>query len=242
MMGRDLLAMSAAHSPLRVESLYRLAFRLGLLIAAGCLVAGLTQVAVSERRLPGLEMDPLLRAREALARGETATAAREYRGMAAVNARDLEMLLQSAEGLVRAGDAAGGAQLIGRAWAMHPGDPRIQTALGWALYWTKKYDEAASHFDTAMRADPRDFRAHAGLAEVRLDQRRYAEAEAELQRTLAIDPTLGSAHNSLGVVYAVTGRPQRAVEEFGLAARLAPTPDILANLERARAETARRQP
>jgi len=241
-MGRDLLPMSTVPPALRAESLYRLAFRLGLLIAVGCLVAGLVQVAVSERRLPGLEMDPLVRARDALARGEKAAAAREYRGMAAVNSRDLDLLLQSAEGLVKAGDVAGGAELIGRAWAQHPGDPRVHTALGWALYWTKKYDEAASHFDTALRADPRDFRAHAGLAEVRLEQQRYPEAEAALVRVMALDPTNGSAHNSLGVAYALTGRPQKAVEEFAIAARLSPTPDILANLERARAEAARSRP
>jgi Flp pilus assembly protein TadD len=241
-MGRDLSPMSTVPSALRAESLYRLAFGLGLLIALGCLVAGLVQVAVSERRLPGLEMDPLLRAREALARGEKAAAVREYRGMAAVNSRDLDLLLQSAEGLVRAGDPAGGAELIGRAWATHPGDPRVHTALGWALYWTKKYDEAAAHFETALRADPRDFRAHAGLAEVRLEQQRYPEAESALLRALALDPTNGSAHNSLGVAYALTGRPERAVEEFGIAVRLSPTPDILANLERARAAVARRRP
>jgi tetratricopeptide (TPR) repeat protein len=222
--------------------LYRLAFRLGLLIAAACFVAGLAQVAVSEHRLPGLEMDPLLHARNALAHGEKAAAVREYRGLAAVNSRDFDLLLQAAEGLVRAGDAAGGAELIGRAWAMSPGHARVQTTLGWALYWSKKYDEAASRFEIALRADPREFRAHAGLAEVRLEQQRYAEAEASLLRALELDPTFGSAHNSLGVAYAMTGRPQRAVEEFGIAARLSPTPDILANLARARGEAARTQP
>jgi len=241
-MGRDLSPMSTAAPALRAESLYRLAFLLGLLITLGSLVAGLARSAVSERRLPGLEMDPLLRARDALARGDKAAAAREYRGMAAVNSRDLDLLLQSAEGLVRAGDAAGGAELIGRAWATHPGDPRVHTAFGWALYWTKKYDEAASHFETALRADPRDFRAHAGLAEVRLDQQRYAEAEPALLRALALDPTNGSAHNSLGVAYAMTGRPERAVDEFSIAARLSPTPDVLANLERARAQAAGKRP
>lgn len=241
-MGRDLSPMPTAAPALRAERLYRLAFGLGLLIAVGSLVAGLARSAVFEHRLPGLEMDPLLRARDALARGDKAVAAREYRGMAAVNPRDLDLLLQSAEGLVRAGDAAGGAELIGRAWATHPGDPRVHTALGWALYWTKKYDEAAAHFETALRADPRNFRAHAGLAEVRLEQQRYAEAEPALLRALALDPTNGSAHNSLGVAYAMTGRPERAVEEFQVAARLSPTPDIMANLERARAEAAGRRP
>ena len=218
-MGRGLLPMSTTLSALRVEKLYRLAFRLGLLIAVACFVAGLAHVAVTEHRLPGLEM--------------------EYRGLAAVNSRDFDLLLQAAEGLVRAGDAPGGAELIGRAWAMNPGHPRVQTTLGWALYWTKKYDEAASRFESALRADPREVRAHAGLAEVRLEQRRYAEAEASLLRALELDPTIASAHNSLGVAYVLTGRPQRAVEEFGIAARLTPTPDILTNLERARGEAAR---
>jgi len=234
--------MSSTPSAVRAERLYRLAFKLGLLIAVACFVAGLAHVAVSEHRLPGLEMDPLIRARNALANGEKAAAAREYRGLAAVNSRDFDLLLQAAEGLVRAGDAAGGAALIARAWSMNPGHPRVQTTLGWAFYWTKKYDDAAARFEMALRANPREVRAHAGLAEVRLEQQRYAEAEASLLRALELDPTIGSAHNSLGVAYAFTGRPQRAVEEFGIAARLSPTPEILANLDRARGEAARSQP
>ena len=147
-MGRGFLPMSTAPSALRAERLYRLAFGLGLLIAAACFVAGLAQVVVSEHRLPGLEMDPLIHARNALAHGELAAAAREYRGLAAVNGRDFDQLLQAAEGLVRAGDAAGGAELIGRAWSMNPGHPRVQTTLGWALYWTKKF------FSRVPRAPP----------------------------------------------------------------------------------------
>ena len=90
-MGRGLLPMSTTLSALRVEKLYRLAFRLGLLIAVASFVAGLAHVAVTEHRLPGLEMDPLVRARNALAQGDKAAAAREYRGLAAVNSRDLKM-------------------------------------------------------------------------------------------------------------------------------------------------------
>jgi tetratricopeptide (TPR) repeat protein len=241
-MGRYLLLMSSAPSAVRAESVYRVAFGLGLLIALGSFAAGLARVAVSERRLPGIELDPLLRAREALARGDKVAATREYRGMAAVMPNDFDRLLEAAEGLVRAGDTAGGAELLRQAWTIRPGHPRLQTAFGWSLLWTKRYDEAAARFEQALRADPRDLRAHAGLAEVRIEQQRYPEAEAALLRARELDPTNASVHNSLGITYALTGRPQRAVEEFGVAARLSPTPDILANLERARGETAGRQP
>jgi Flp pilus assembly protein TadD len=241
-MGRYLLPMSSAPSAVRAESFYRVAFGLGLLIALGSFAAGLAHVAVSERRLPGLEMDPLRRARDALGRGDKVAATREYRGMAAVMPNDFDRLLEAAEGLVRAGDTAGGAELLRQAWTLRPGHPRLQTAFGWSLFWTKRYDEAAARFEQALRADPRDLRAHAGLAEVRIEQQRYPEAEAALLRARELDPTNASVHNSLGITYALTGRPQRAVEEFGVAARLSPTSDILANLERARGETAGRQP
>lgn len=241
-MGRDLLPMSSAPSAPRAQSLYRVAFGLGLLIAFGSFAAGLARVAVSERRLPGIELDPLLPARDALARGDKATAAREYRGLAGVTPQDFERVLEAAEGLVRAGDAAGGAALLRQAWTIRPGHPRLQTSLGWSLFWTKRYDEAAARFEQALSADPRDLRAHAGLAEVRIEQQRYREAEAELLRAREIDPTNASVHNSLGIMYALTGRPQRAVEEFGVAARLSPTPDIVANLERARGGAAGKRP
>jgi Flp pilus assembly protein TadD len=232
--------MATAPSTLRTATLYRAVFGLGLLIAAGCFAAGLVHVALTERRLPGIELDPLVRAREALARGDNATALREYRGLAAVMPNDFERLLDAAEGLVRAGDPAGGAELLRRAWTIQPGHPRLITALGWSLFWTKRYDEAAARFEQALGANPRDLRAHAGLAEVRIEQQRYPEAEAALLRAREIDPTNASVHNSLGITYALTGRPREAVGEFGVAARLTPTPDILANLERARAEAAKR--
>jgi Flp pilus assembly protein TadD len=234
--------MSTAPSALRAATVYRLAFGLGLLIAAASFAAGFARVALSDRRLPGIELDPLLRARDALARGDTTTAAREYRGMAAVMPKDFERLLEAAEGLVRAGDPAGGAQLLRQAWAIRPGHPRLQTALGWSLFWTKRYDEAASRFEQALQADPRDLRAHAGLAEVRIEQQRYAEAEAALLRARDLDPTSASVHNSLGITYALTQRPRQAVDEFHVAARLSPTADILANLDRARREAAEARP
>jgi len=37
-----------------------------------------------------------------------------------------------------------------------------------------------------LQADPNDVRAHAGLGEVRIEQRRYAEAETELLRAVAL--------------------------------------------------------
>jgi tetratricopeptide (TPR) repeat protein len=239
---RSLFKLGGAPHPPGPPRLYRLAFGLGLLIALGSFAAGLAHVAVSERRLPGIELDPLLRARDALARGDKATAVSEYRGLAAVTPQNFERVLEAAEGLVRAGDAAGGAELLRQAWTIRPGHPRLQTAFGWSLFWTKRYDEAAARFEQALRADPHDLRAHAGLAEVRIEQQRYPEAEAALLRARDLDPSNASVHNSLGITYALTGRPQRAVEEFGVAARLSPTPDILANLERARGETAGRQP
>jgi tetratricopeptide (TPR) repeat protein len=234
--------MSSAPPAPRAASLYRAAFAAGLLIAAASFAAGLVRVGLAERRLPGIELDPLLPAHEALARGDHKTAAREYRGMAAVMPNDFDRLLEAAEGLVRAGDPAGGAELLRQAWAIRPGHPRLQTTLGWSLFWTKRYDEAAARFEQALRSDPRDLRAHAGLAEVRIEQERYAEAEAALLRARDIDPTSASVHNSLGITYALTRRPRQAVEEFAVAARLSPTADILANLERARREAAGVQP
>jgi Flp pilus assembly protein TadD len=238
----DVATMPAAPAAPRAPRTYRLAFGLGLLIAFGSFAAGLVGAFLADHRLPSLELDPVRPAREALARGDAAVAAREYRGLAAVNGRDTALLLQAAEGLVRAGDAAGGAEMIAHAWAEHPGDPRVLTALGWSFYWTKRYDEAAVRFAQALQADPSDVRAHAGLGEVRIEQQRYDEAAAELLRAVQLDPASASARNSLGVAYALSGQPERALQELTVAARLSPTADVLANLERARADAARRRP
>jgi len=174
-------------------------------------------------------------AESALSKGDAQKAILEYRRAAAVSVGDFPLLLGVGEGLARAGDMPGALDAFAKAQALRPRSTELQTSLGWALFWRRRFDEALVLFDEALRRDPSSARAYAGVGEVRLEQDRYAEAQAALLRSVALDPTDSTVQNSLGISYALSGQPAKAVEHFAIAARLSLGPEFSANLSRARA-------
>ena len=55
-----------------------------------------------------------------------------------------------------------------------------------------------------------------------IDRDLYPQAIEILRRSVAADPTLATAHNSLGIALALAGRPLEAVPAFEAALRLDP--------------------
>ena len=215
--------------------LYPWAFRLGVVLAIGSWTGGVASFLASRGRLPGLTQSPLVEAESALAKGDAQKAIHEYRQAAAVGAGDFPLLLGAGEGLARAGDMPGALDAFAKAQALHPRSAELHTSLGWALFWRRRLDEALAQFEEALRRDPARARAHAGIGEVRLEQDRYAEAQAALLKSIALDPTDATVQNNLGITYALSGQPARAIEHFAIAARLSPSPEFSANLGRAQA-------
>lgn len=216
-------------------ALYPWAFRLGVVLAVASWTGATAAFLATRGRLPGLTQSALVEAESALAKGDAQKAIREYRQAAAVNAGDFPLLLGVGEGLARAGDMPGAMETFAKAQVLRPRSTELQTSVGWALFWRRRFDEALAQFDQALRRDPSSARAYAGVGEVRLEQDRYAEAQAALLKAVAIDPTDPTVHNNLGITYALTGQPDRAVEHFSIAARLSPGPEFSANLSRAQA-------
>jgi tetratricopeptide (TPR) repeat protein len=212
---------------------YRWTFAGGALVIAGSLVAGVVSVLVRERRLPGLEQDATAEGRKALARGDRVAAIREFREWAEASPQR-SAAQEASENLAMAGDFAGAGAALDRMRRLDPGNPDMLTALGWVLFWQHRLDEAAGYFEMAVRANPRDHHAYRGLGETRIEQDRYAEAVAALERSVEIRPTEGASHNSLGIALALSGNRPAAVEHFAVAMRLTPDPTIAKNLERAR--------
>jgi Flp pilus assembly protein TadD len=216
-------------------ALYPWAFRFGAVLALASWTGGAAAFLATRGRLPGLTQSALVEAESALAKGDAPKAIREYRQAVAVSAGDFQLLLGAGEGLARAGDLEGATEAFGKARALRPRSTALQTSLGWALFWRRRFDEALAQFEEVLRSDPLSARAYAGVGEVRLEQDRYAEARAALEKAIAIDPTDPTAHNNLGITYALSGQPQKAVEHFAIAARLSPGPEFSANLSRAQA-------
>ena len=65
-----------------------------------------------------------------------------------------------------------------------------------------------------IKTDPKDKRAHTDLAWLYRKDRKYAEAVAEFEKALAIDPNFGYALNLLAYTYAEMGEKDKAIATF----------------------------
>ena len=108
-----------------------------------------------------------------------------------------------------------------------------------------RLQEAISHFEAALRINPRDVDGHNNLGHALAeDPNRLPEAIAEYEAALRIDPGFGPAHNNLGVALSkIPGRLPEAVTHFEEAVRLAPgSADFQDNLGVALAKIPERAP
>jgi Flp pilus assembly protein TadD len=75
-------------------------------------------------------------------------------------------------------------------------------------------DAAAHEFQLAAELDAKSPEALAGLANVSMKQKKYAEAEAALRKLLAADPQNNNARVQLGRVLAAEGKSAEAAQEL----------------------------
>lgn len=90
-------------------------------------------------------------------------------------------------------------------------------------------DSAAAVYEQVLSLKPEEKRARAGLidaclalAQRRLNEKRFAEAEAECRRAVALDSTHGRAHLGLSLALSGRGDAEGGVREAERAAALAP--------------------
>jgi len=216
---------------------YRLIAALGAAGVGVSFAAGLAGAWRWEGQLPGLDQSPGLLGQRAELRGDRATAIRERRAEAVLNAANLTANLANAEKLASLGDFEGASQLLLDVQRRTPGSGPLHASMGWALFFQGQLPQAEHNLRKALDRDPGDAHALAGLGEVLLDQQRYAESIAAFLDSLEREPDHAAVHNSLGVAYATEGRPDLAIPEFEMAVRLAPG-SFEANLAKARREAA----
>jgi tetratricopeptide (TPR) repeat protein len=213
-------------------------FVAGLTLLAAVLLGGFARVAMRDHALPGLAQDPLLEASRMSGRGDGAGARAEFAAAVGMNTGDDNMMLQAGAGLRAAGHHADAEAALRKALAIRA-RASTHAQLGWTLMQAHRLDEAAASFATALQMDPSDPLALAGMGEIRLTGDRYAEAAEFFRRSIAAKTPDAALLNSYGIALALGGNGASAVQAFELAARLDPTPDILANLARARATAPR---
>ena len=84
---------------------------------------------------------------------------------------------------------------------------------------------AAEH---ALRLDPTLAEAHALLGYIKGTQdRRWAEAEQDLQRTIALRPSYARAHEAYGLILMIQGRADDAIAAMTRARKLDPLNDLI---------------
>jgi peptidoglycan/LPS O-acetylase OafA/YrhL/Flp pilus assembly protein TadD len=195
-------------------------------------------VRFSGRPLPGLELSPLVQARERMDDGENARAVMLYRAAVSLDPGDGSVFAEMADAMSRAGDAAGAVAASRRALLGRPRDPMRHVGLGRALAAAGSREEARGSFLRALALDPRQADAHLGLGSLALDEEQLREAIQELSLSVALRPENAVAQSELGVALALAGDFGEAIRHFSLSLALRPDPAVEANLERARRDLA----
>jgi Flp pilus assembly protein TadD len=100
--------------------------------------------------------------------------------------------------------------------------PHGHNALGVALQWTGRSDEALAHFREAVRLDQEFTEAHANLGLALKASGRLDEAVAHCERAVQLAPDVANFHFSLALVLKAAGRRDEAVEQYERALEINP--------------------
>ncbi|MGA2863077.1 MAG: adenylate/guanylate cyclase domain-containing protein [Verrucomicrobiota bacterium] len=114
--------------------------------------------------------------------------------------------------LDRSGRPERGLAEIRLAQALDPLSPAIQSSVGMALYYNRRYDEALLEEDKALQLSPDSHWAYIWRGLVKIRQKRFSEAIADLEKARA----LGGRPLStlLAYCYGATGRTNEARQEI----------------------------
>jgi tetratricopeptide (TPR) repeat protein len=108
--------------------------------------------------------------------------------------------------LVQEGDHEAARPILERALAI---DPQIASGhyfLGLSLKARGQYDDALKHFQAAATRFPRDKVVRNQIGRILFLKRRYADAIAEFNQSLLVDPEDVAAHYNLMLCYRALGR------------------------------------
>jgi len=95
-----------------------------------------------------------------------------------------------------------------------PNNANAHYFYGWVFLGSeKRYDEAIQQFHTALSLDPLSPIINLNYGVLLMIQRRYPEAESQIAKTIAANPTFLGPHLYLGVLDAITGHFADAIAE-----------------------------
>jgi tetratricopeptide (TPR) repeat protein len=140
-----------------------------------------------------------------------------------------QTLMQRAMDAERGGDAAAAGELRKQAYAnyreavrLDPDSAGLQHSAGMMAMAAGESDAALAHFHKAEELEPSNPQFPLFAAQVLMQQKRLDEAEAALQRVLAIDADEPYAHASLAMLALEREQFERALQEIALARQALP--------------------
>jgi tetratricopeptide (TPR) repeat protein len=101
-------------------------------------------------------------------------------------------------------------EVIEKAVQLDPLSARMNTDLGFNLYYLHRYDEAIATLKTSLTLNPGYGLARIWLARCYLEKKMYKEALEENYRVLKVNTTWPVALAAIGYIYGITGRRQEA--------------------------------
>jgi len=109
-----------------------------------------------------------------------------------------------------------------RAIALAPKQAFVHSAFGFHLLARADFDEAERELLLARRLDPQYLNTRMHLVNLRISQRRFAEAGAELEGVRDLAPDNVAATGLAALIAMLTGDPHGAVRLYGRVCELAP--------------------
>jgi tetratricopeptide (TPR) repeat protein/spermidine synthase len=150
--------------------------------------------------------------------------ARTYnRRLAAAHKDEPRILLEAGAALQSLGDADGAVEVLGRAAALMPGDPRPWFHMGLAHARAGRWEKAEGAYRRVIEIDPDNVLALDNLAMSIMALGDPYEAAEVLERAARLDPAFHRTWVHLGDAFLARGEPQIALENFSRAVKLAPT-------------------
>ncbi|HJQ38971.1 MAG TPA: protein kinase [Thermoanaerobaculia bacterium] len=172
-----------------------------------------------------IELDPQLAAAHVavgvaqLWGGDLEGSRKELEQTLATDPANVDAMRWLAEVASRGKDQAGAEAHLRKALALRPRDPELHLALGWLLYQTTRYDQAAAEFRQVNVIAPDLVAGYRNLAATLHMRGDYAGAARAIQQSLEIEPDV-AAYSNLGTLYFFQGLYPQSVTAFEKAVQL----------------------
>jgi tetratricopeptide (TPR) repeat protein len=103
-----------------------------------------------------------------------------------------------------------------------PGNAKFLYGLASALKDQRRWPEAASAYERALKVNPAYVLAHNNLGAVLMEQGKTSEAIRHFQTAVGLEPDFSGGHYNLAFAFGATGRLENAIREYREALRYDP--------------------